>query len=72
MEQGKVKKGDYGCETPLMGWKNDYIPDKSRGVSWESKQLLLITQPPILVNNNRPGLGKNKSFVNHIQSYKNS
>ena len=54
------------------GWKNDYILDKSRGVSWESKQLLLITQPTILVSNNGPGLGKNKSFVNHIQSYKNS
>ena len=38
----------------------------------KSKQLLLITLPTILVNNNGPGLGKNKSFVNDIQSYKNS
>ena len=68
-----MKKGDYDCETlPMERMKNDYILDKSRGVSWESKQLLLITQPTILVNNNRPGLGKNESFVNHIQSYKNS
>ena len=35
----------------------------------KSKQLLLITQPTILVSNNGPGLGKNKSFVNDIQSY---
>ena len=54
------------------GWKNNYIPDKSRGWARKSKQLLLITQPTILVSNNGPGLGRNKSFVNDIQSYKNS
>ena len=27
------KKGDSDCEIPPMGgWKNNYIPDKSRGV----------------------------------------
>ena len=73
IEARESEKGDYDCETlPMEGMKNDYILDKSRGVSWESKQLLLITQPTILVNNNRPGLGKNKSFVNDIQFYKNS
>ena len=45
---------------------------KVEGQARKSKQLLLITQPTILVNNDGPGLGKNKSFVNHIQSYKNS
>ena len=56
----------------MEGMKNDYIPDKSKDVSWESKQLLLTTQPTILVSNNGPGLGKIKSFVNDIQFYKNS
>ena len=45
---------------------------KVEGQARKSKQLLLITQPSILVSNNGPGLGKNKSFVNDIQSYKNS
>ena len=45
---------------------------KVGGWARKSKQLLLITLPTILVNNNGPGLGKNKSFVNDIQSYKNS
>ena len=45
---------------------------KVEGWARKSKQLLLITLPTILVNNNGPGLGKNKSFVNDIQSYKNS
>ena len=42
------------------------------GGASKSKQLLLITQPTILVSNNGSGLGRNKSFVNDIQSYKNS
>ena len=45
---------------------------KVEGQARKSKQLLLIAQPTILVNNNGPGLGRNKSFVNDIQSYKNS
>ena len=45
---------------------------KVEGQARKSKQLLLITQPTILVNNDGPGLGKNKSFVNDIQFYKNS
>ena len=38
----------------------------------KSKQLLLIAQPSVSVNNDGPGLGKSKSFVNDIQFYKNS
>ena len=61
-------------------WDSSYWGDekiiiyqiKVGGWARKSKQLLLITQPTILVNNNGPGLGKNKSFVNDIQSYKNS
>ena len=68
-----MKKGDSDCEIPPMGDEKIIIYQiKVEGVSWENKQLLLITQPTILVNSNRPGLGKNKSFVNDIQSYKNS
>ena len=45
---------------------------KVKGQARKSKQLLLIAQPSVLVNNDGPGLGKNKSFVNYIQFYKNS
>ena len=45
---------------------------KVEGQARKSKQLLLIAQPSVLVNNDGPGLGKNKSFVNDIQFYKNS
>ena len=45
---------------------------KVEGQARKSKQLLLIAQASVLVNNDGPGLGKNKSFVNHIQFYKNS
>ena len=43
---------------------------KVEGWARKSKQLLLITLPTILVNNNGRGLGKNKSFVNIIQFIK--
>ena len=33
VEAREREKGDYDCETlPMEGMKNNYIPDKSRGV----------------------------------------
>ena len=44
IEARENEKGDYDHETlPMERMKNDYILDKSKDVSWESKQLLLIT-----------------------------
>ena len=57
---------------PLWDEKMIVYRIKVEGQARKSKQLLLITQPTILVNNNGPGLGKNKSFVNDVRSYKNS
>ena len=59
----------------LLLWGNEKMiiyQIKVKGQARKSKQLLLIAQPSVLVNNDGPGLGKNKSFVNDTQSYKSS
>ena len=69
-----MKKRDFDCETPPIGGDEKIIIYQIKVEGWagKSKQLLLITLPTILVNNNGRGLGKNKSFVNDVRSYKNS